>query len=126
MREAIVKRLKKFLFLRIVGKPTTVQEIRMTFYRVIIINVFWIDGDLPHNLEQKFEFLINPAGQEAPFPQNTMGLKHLSEDMLTYLCTNLKRPTWAGDPNVIKIKMSLSEVVQQWPYLFNLTNTKPS
>lgn len=85
MREAIIKRLTRFLFLRIVGKPTTLQEIRMTFYRVIIMNMFWIDSDLPNNLEEKFEFAINPSWAISPKPKNSRGLRRLSEEMLTYL-----------------------------------------
>src|SRR5690349_1651262 len=98
MRKTIVNRLTKFLLLRIVGKPTTAQEIRMTFYRVMIMNMFWIDGDLPQSLGQKFEFLINPSWQVSSIPQNTGGLTKLSEAMLTYLCHRLKRPDWADDP----------------------------
>lgn len=126
MRETTVKKLTQFLFLRIVGKPTTLQEIRMTFYRVVLMNMFWVDGDLPHDLEQKFEFVANPSWGTAAHPNDTRGLKHLSEEMLTYLCTNLKRPAWVDTPNVVKINMSLNEVVKQWPMLFEPTNTKPS
>jgi hypothetical protein len=125
MRKTIAKRLTKFLFLRIVGKPTTAQEIRMTFYRGIIINMFWIDADLPHSLEQKFEFLINPSWKPSSIPPNTRGLRNLSEEMLTYLCANLKRPTWSKDPKVIKLSMSLNDVVQQMPMLFELPDENP-
>ena len=125
MREDIAKKLKKFLFLRIVGKPTTVQEIRMTFYRVIVMNMFWIDGDLPHDLDQKFDFVANALWEESSGPMDSMGLRHMSEELLTHVCTNLKRPAWVDTANVVKINMSLNEVVKQWPMLFNLTNTKP-
>jgi hypothetical protein len=122
MREDVVQKLKRFLFLRIVGKPTTVQEIRMTFYRVIVMDMFWIDGDLPHDLDQKFDFVANALWE----PFESTGLKHMSEELLTHVCTNLKRPAWVDTPNVVKINMSLNEVVKQWPMLFDLTNTKPS
>jgi hypothetical protein len=125
MRENIVKRLTKFLFFRIVGKPTIAQQIRLTFYKVIIMNMFWIDGDLPNNLEQKFEFFINRSWETSSGPKGTSGLKFMSEELLTYLCANLKPPAWVADPNAVKIKMSLNEIVQQWPFLFELPDENP-
>jgi hypothetical protein len=125
MQKAILEKLIRVLFLRLVGKPTMVQEIRMTFYRVIILNFFWIEGNLPRSLEQKFEFFANTSWELSPKPRNSMGLRYLSEEMLMYLCANLKRPAWVDYPKVLKIKMSLNDVVKQWPLMFDLTNTKP-
>jgi len=85
------------------------------------MNMFWIDGDLPHNLEEKFQFVINPSWETSSAPNDTRGLRHLSAEMLTYLSTNLKRPAWADDRNAVKISMSLNEVVKQWPFLFDLS-----
>ncbi len=121
MRKTISKRLTKFLFLRVVGKPTTLQEIRMTFYRGVLINMFWVEGDLPNNLEQKFDFVINPSWETTNIPKNTRGLRHLSEELLSYLYARLKRPDWVDKPKVVKISMSLNEVVKQWPFLFDLS-----
>ena len=126
MRQAIIKRLTKFVFLRIVGKPTTLQEIRMTFYRVIVMNMFWIDGDLPTNLDEKFEFAINPSWATSPKPKNSQGLRRLSEEMLIYLCSNLKRPAWVDYPNTLKANMSLNDVVQKFSILFDLSDENPS
>jgi hypothetical protein len=111
------------LLLKYIGKPSPIEEMRMTFYRVIIVNMFWIDGVLPKDPTEKFEFFINPDWANGKNPDNYLGLRHLSEAMLNYVCARFSRPTWVGDPKALRLSMSLNEIVTQWPFLFDLPDT---
>ncbi|MFT3895290.1 MAG: hypothetical protein QM730_27005 [Anaerolineales bacterium] len=106
MNKKAWKRVTGNLLLHFVGKSSTVDEIRKTFYRVVIINMFWLDGNLPKAPDQKIEFLMNPRWGELAGPKDYMGLRHLSQEMLIYLCGRLKRPEWVDGSNAIKVKMS--------------------
>ena len=120
MSESTWKKLTRSLLLRFIGKTSSLEEIRKTFYRVIIIDMFWTESDLPDDLERKIEFSMNPSWPSPSMPENFLGLRHLSEEMLKYLCSHLKRPEWVDKSNTLKVKMSFNEIVKQWPFLFDL------
>jgi hypothetical protein len=122
MKGSIRQKLANRLLLQYIGKSSPLQEMRKTFYRVIIVNMFWIDDDLPSDPDKKFEFSLNPGWADSPNPDNYIGLRHMSEDMLIYVCGRFKRPVWVDEPSALKVRMSLNEIVQQWPFLFDLAS----
>lgn len=121
MNEKAWRRLTGNIALRFIGKSSTTEEIRKTFYRAILINMFWTDGDLPDDPDKKIEFVLNSRWADPSNPSNYIGLRHLSEEMLFYLCGRLKRPEWVDSPRAVRATMSFNEMVQQWPFLFDLT-----
>lgn len=120
MNDSERKKWIRTQLLRYIGKPSPIEEMRRTFYRVIIVDMFWIDVDLPNDPDKKFEFVINPHWEESSNPNTYFGLTKLSEDMLIYVSSRFKRPDWVDKPDTIKVEMSLNEIVKQWPMLFDL------
>jgi hypothetical protein len=122
MKKSMRKQITSALLLKFIGKPSPLEEMRKTFYRVVIVNMFWIDSDLPQDPDQKFELALNPNWANDPNPDNYLGLRHMSEELLIYVCSRFKRPRWVTDSTAVKVNMSLNDIVRAWPFLFDLAD----
>ena len=75
---------------------------------MMILNMFWFTGELPHDLDTEFQYLLNPDWPLSPeLPETIREIMDMTESEQEFICRKMKQPAWSLAPNVMRGKTIL-------------------